>query len=204
MAQIVQQGQHKPAYVTKFVADTMESLAKENPEKYMAGSEAYVIANQNTYILGEDHQWHKKTTTSGGSGGGNSGIDGEDGATFTPNVSVDGVLSWTNDKLLPNPTPVNIKGKDGVTPHIDSTTKNWIIGTTDTGVNAAGGEYLIFKAHTAFPNRGKVGVLYIATDENAIYRWSEEQSIYTLIASSSEQAVFDAFEENEVILNIVF
>ena len=38
------------------------------------------------------------------SGGGS----GEDGATFIPNVSQDGVISWTNDKDKPNPTPVNL------------------------------------------------------------------------------------------------
>ncbi len=38
---------------------------------------------------------------------------GEDGATFIPDVSADGVISWTNDKDLPNPTPVNIKGEKG-------------------------------------------------------------------------------------------
>lgn len=44
---------------------------------------------------------------------GASGADGEDGATFTPSVSEAGVLSWTNDKGLPNPDPVNIKGPPG-------------------------------------------------------------------------------------------
>jgi hypothetical protein len=39
--------------------------------------------------------------------------DGQDGATFTPDVSEDGVLSWTNDRDLPNPKPVNIKGDKG-------------------------------------------------------------------------------------------
>jgi hypothetical protein len=38
---------------------------------------------------------------------------GEDGATFIPYVSQDGVISWTNDKELPNPDPVNIKGVKG-------------------------------------------------------------------------------------------
>lgn len=38
---------------------------------------------------------------------------GEDGATFIPSVSADGVISWTNDKDLPNPEPVNIKGVKG-------------------------------------------------------------------------------------------
>ena len=35
------------------------------------------------------------------------------GATFTPSVSVDGTLSWTNNKGLTNPEPVNIKGPQG-------------------------------------------------------------------------------------------
>jgi len=50
---------------------------------------------------------------SGGTGGGVAGADGEDGATFIPSVSEDGVLSWTNDKGLNNPEPVNIKGLPG-------------------------------------------------------------------------------------------
>lgn len=40
---------------------------------------------------------------------------GENGATFTPSVSEAGVISWTNDKSLPNPAPVNIKGPQGET-----------------------------------------------------------------------------------------
>lgn len=44
-----------------------------------------------------------------------AGGAGEDGATFTPDVSDDGTLSWTNDKGLPNPDPVNIKGPKGDT-----------------------------------------------------------------------------------------
>jgi hypothetical protein len=38
---------------------------------------------------------------------------GSNGATFIPNVSSEGVISWTNDKNLDNPTPVNIKGPQG-------------------------------------------------------------------------------------------
>lgn len=30
-----------------------------------------------------------------------------------PSVSADGIISWTNDKDLPNPEPVNIKGVKG-------------------------------------------------------------------------------------------
>lgn len=39
--------------------------------------------------------------------------NGEAGATFTPAVSEDGIISWTNDRELPNPDPVNIRGRDG-------------------------------------------------------------------------------------------
>lgn len=38
---------------------------------------------------------------------------GENGATFIPNVSQSGIISWTNDKGLENPTPINIKGAKG-------------------------------------------------------------------------------------------
>lgn len=39
--------------------------------------------------------------------------DGQNGATFYPEVSADGIISWTNDRELPNPNPVNIKGEKG-------------------------------------------------------------------------------------------
>ena len=39
--------------------------------------------------------------------------DGSAGTTFTPTVSSDGVLSWTNDGGKENPEPVNIKGPPG-------------------------------------------------------------------------------------------
>ena len=38
------------------------------------------------------------------------GDDGKDGVIFTPHVSADGTLSWTNDGGLTNPEPVNIVG----------------------------------------------------------------------------------------------
>lgn len=41
-----------------------------------------------------------------------------DGATFTPSVSSDGDLSWTNDRGKANPPTVNIRGLPGVSPTI--------------------------------------------------------------------------------------
>ena len=52
----------------------------------------------------KDYNWQDPT------GGGGTG---QNGATFTPSVSPEGVISWTNDKELPNPEPVSIKGDKG-------------------------------------------------------------------------------------------
>lgn len=44
---------------------------------------------------------------------GKNGKDGKNGATFTPYVSENGDISWTNDASLVNPPTVNIKGEKG-------------------------------------------------------------------------------------------
>lgn len=58
----------------------------------------------------------------GADGSGGAGGGGSDGATFTPTVSDEGIISWTNDKDLPNPDPVDIKGDPGTvfTPSVSS------------------------------------------------------------------------------------
>lgn len=43
------------------------------------------------------------------------GPQGHIGITFIPEVSEEGILSWTNDGGYPNPSPVNIKGPKGDT-----------------------------------------------------------------------------------------
>lgn len=55
------------------------------------------------------------TGSSGASGGSGGGVPGTNGVTFTPHLSADGTLSWTNDGGLTNPVPVNIKGAKGDT-----------------------------------------------------------------------------------------
>lgn len=89
---------------------------------------------------------------------------GQDGATFTPSVDDSGNLSWTNNKGLANPDPVNIKGpkgdpgeqgpkgdpgqqgdtgpagtngQDGITPTIGDN-GNWYLGEADTGKPSRG------------------------------------------------------------------
>ncbi|MGC6407546.1 hypothetical protein ACNO7M_02880 [Bisgaard Taxon 45] len=44
---------------------------------------------------------------------GEHGNNGSDGATFMPSVSETGELSWSNNKGLPNPETINIKGPPG-------------------------------------------------------------------------------------------
>lgn len=39
--------------------------------------------------------------------------NGENGATFYPSVSEEGVISWTNNRGLENPEPVSIRGPQG-------------------------------------------------------------------------------------------
>lgn len=41
------------------------------------------------------------------------GLQGANGAVFTPSVAADGTLSWTNNGGLDNPVAVNIKGPKG-------------------------------------------------------------------------------------------
>jgi microcystin-dependent protein len=80
---------------------------------------------------------------------GTNGVDGQDGAPGQDGADGKQVLlqksathiqwkydtdvTWTNLVAL-----VDLKGADGITPHIDPTTKNWFIGTTDTGILAEG------------------------------------------------------------------
>jgi hypothetical protein len=42
-------------------------------------------------------------------------LKGEDGATFIPEIDSEGNLEWTNNKFLPNPEPINLKGPKGDT-----------------------------------------------------------------------------------------
>ena len=44
-----------------------------------------------------------------------------DGATFTPSVSSNGDLSWTNDRGRDNPATVNVRGPNGISPVIQVT-----------------------------------------------------------------------------------
>lgn len=64
-----------------------------------AGKSAYEIAVDNGFV-GTETEWLES-------------LKGADGATFTPSVSEEGDLSWSNDDGKENPATVNIKGVKG-------------------------------------------------------------------------------------------
>ena len=66
--------------------------------------------------ISEDGDWYLGDYNTGVHAQGEHGADGEDGkdgTTFTPSVSDEGILSWTNDGQKENPSPVNIMGPQG-------------------------------------------------------------------------------------------
>ena len=78
--------------------------------------------------------------------------------TGIPTVAIDSEGYWTvNGERGENPTKAQgekgsdgVNGKDGASPTIDPTTKNWIVGTVDTGIKAeAQSNY--FYTGTEFP-----------------------------------------------------
>ena len=94
--------------------------------------------------------------------------------TGIPTIAIDSEGYWTvNGERGENPTKAQgekgsdgVNGKDGASPTIDPTTKNWIVGTVDTGVKAeAQSNY--FYTGTEFPTSDLIdGDLYLSFAEN--------------------------------------
>lgn len=94
--------------------------------------------------------------------------------TGIPTIAIDSEGYWTVDgDRGVNPTKAQgekgndgLNGKDGASPTIDPTTKNWIVGTVDTGVKAeAQSNY--FYTGTEFPTSDLIdGDLYLSFAEN--------------------------------------
>lgn len=92
---------------------------------------------------------------------GTNGKDGTNGYTFTPAVSSAGVISWTNNGGLTNPTSVNIKGpkgdkgNDGTGVSIKSSQSECIaIGDAYIGTN--GHLYILSTLPSTFTDGGEI------------------------------------------------
>ena len=90
--------------------ESLEALttAVETPER----GDAYGVGAEAPYLIyvydGLNGCW-----VNNGSIQGPKGDNGENGATFSPQIDGSGNLSWVNDKGLPNPETVNIRGDKG-------------------------------------------------------------------------------------------
>ena len=90
--------------------ESLEELvaALESPER----GDAYGVGTEAPYDIyvydGLNERW-----VNNGSIQGPKGDAGADGATFSPQIDGSGNLSWVNDKGLPNPQTVNLRGDKG-------------------------------------------------------------------------------------------
>ena len=85
---------------------------------------------------------------------------GLDGATFTPHVSSDGTLSWTNNGGETNPDPINIKGPKG------DKGEQGEPGADGTGVNILGS----LNSESELPSSGDAGDSYLI--DGNLYVWT--------------------------------
>ena len=92
--------------------DSILDIVKNTVESVENKQDAPADPGTAGQVLGLDEQLQPVWVDQSGGGGGGSG---EDGVTFIPAVSQEGIISWTNDGGLPNPEPVNIKGPQGET-----------------------------------------------------------------------------------------
>lgn len=92
---------------------------------------------------------------------GASGRDGTNGYTFTPHVSSAGIISWTNDGNLSNPTAVNIRGpkgdagKDGAGVSIKSS-KSECTAIGDAYIGSDGHIYILSTLPSTFSDGGEI------------------------------------------------
>ena len=87
-------------------------LLNENTGAVIEDVDPLTSADAVTFTDGETFQQKYDSGKLKGQTGA-TGAKGANGATFTPSVSSAGVLSWSNNGGLNNPTSINIKGPQG-------------------------------------------------------------------------------------------
>lgn len=96
-----------------FIGEKDTNVKAQGP-KGSDGVTPHIDEESGNWFLGETDTGVKAKGEDGIPGlNGMNGEPGKNGATFTPSVSPEGMLSWTNDQKLPNPESVDIRGPKG-------------------------------------------------------------------------------------------
>lgn len=140
---------------------------------------------------------------------GETGSAGKDGATFKPSVTEDGILSWTNDKGLDNPTPVAIKNSGihiGAEEPTNPNANIWIFpdDVTDApedNIPSAGGSSG-WELLTTITTTEPVTTLKIDTDANGVD--FADKNLTELTAYLKVPAIPDLTTAEKLIVNFGF
>lgn len=151
----------------------------ENAGKFVGKNETDLARMAVATPVNDDDAANKKYVVDAIKTGGFGALDG---ATFTPSVSSDGVLSWTNDKGKPNPASVNIKGPKG-----DAFTYADFTSAQLEALRGPKGDPL--SVLEAYP----IGSIYISTNETSPEtlfggKWSEIHGAFLFANSALHQA----------------
>lgn len=113
---------------------------------------------------------------------------------FTPSVSEDGILSWTNKAGLPNPPSVNIKGKDGadggvtVDAELSDTSKNPV---QNKVVKAALDNRAVLDEANTFTSPNRFDDIYMADGMSSL-KWYNGSPNFVVASINSERYTGEA------------
>lgn len=93
----------------KILGYYQSASALSNSVQHPAAGDAYGVGSGEPYNIYIWDAINKKWVNNGAL----QGATGKDGTTFTPSVSADGILSWSNDDGKPNPPSASIQGPQG-------------------------------------------------------------------------------------------
>lgn len=131
---------------------------------------------------------------------GQDGADGKKGVTFTPSVSLDGELSWTNDGNLENPETVNIKGI-GLNGGVPDYSRMYVAQDQDVIVEDAGGGNINRYIYT-LPQDSMVVVAFSRAKNGAVNFGNIYRGSTTYIDQGDSNSYFKGFfaKDNKVLM----
>ena len=126
--------------IKKYYADTDEMNADFSNADIAVGDSVAIEGSLDLYVKGSTAFEYKGNLKGPSGNDGAQGIQGEPGAVYTPDLSADGDLSWSNNGGLTNPPTVNIKGPKGDAGQstIVKTAAEWVSDNTVLGAGVFG------------------------------------------------------------------